>query len=157
MALLGTTAAKECWVVKLREGGGTPQTSKANEKAKLLLPRIPFSAFILRFSFKGQNALCIDIILKLLMTSKQSVAVNKVSALMPSVCLRVGAEQSTGSVQGCSHSLPVIAGAQYRKLEMSSCCMRHSPSFIRVGDIFIYCTIVQISLCCFPCMFSPFT
>lgn len=49
--------------------------------------------------------------LKLLMTSKQSVVVNKVSVLMPSMCLHVGAEQSTGSLQCCSHSLPVIADA----------------------------------------------
>lgn len=43
----------------------------------------------------------IDIILKLLMTSKQSVVVNKVSILMPSVCLRVGVEQKIEACSAC--------------------------------------------------------
>lgn len=71
------------------------------EREKLLLSRGPFSNLVLDFHLKGPNVFFIDIILKLLMTSKQSMVVNKVSVLMLSVCLCVGVEQKIETCSTC--------------------------------------------------------
>lgn len=70
--------------VKILKVVGTHTQGEQMEREKLLLSRGPFSNLVLDFHLKGPNVFFIDIILKLLMASKQSMMVNKVSVLMPS-------------------------------------------------------------------------
>lgn len=87
------------WVKILKVVGTHTHKESKWKRKSFYSPGSSFQIYSLDFHLKGQNVLCIDIILKLLMTSKQSVVVNKVNVLMPNVCLHVGVEQKMESLQ----------------------------------------------------------